>query len=49
MFIPPGDWQRQKSSNQLLDRGQGQYGGIGARARGKMRAGNRNVPILPRG
>jgi len=49
MFTPPGGWQRQESSNEILDRGQGQNGGCRARAGEEIRAGNGNVPVLPRG
>ncbi len=49
MLTPPGYWQRQESSNEVPDRGQGQNGGYRAWAREEIRAGNRYVPVLPRG
>jgi len=49
MLTPPGGWQRQESSNEVLDRGQGQNGGLRARAREEIRAGDTNVPVLSRG
>jgi hypothetical protein len=49
MLTPPGGWQRQESSHEVLDRSQGQNGGCPARAREEIRAGNGDVPVLPRG
>ncbi len=49
MLTPPGDWQRQESSGEVPDRGQGQNGACWVWAREEIRAGNRYVPVLSRG